>query len=214
MQKRIKPYVLIAVGLLLTVVIIGVIAFLTDNEMHVNDLMIKPVKTEVVETYYEPDLENYEPGNQIEFTKEISAKNTGEADCYIRLRLEFSDAQMAKISKLTWDDQNWYSVEDFHNHLPPHWFYVDEPQLGGPYYYYDQIVHCERSNREAESTTNLITGVQMSLSDMEDISRDIDIFAYAEAIQVVSSTGTEYQERAAINTWRSFMEKWTRDGGN
>jgi hypothetical protein len=213
MQKRIKPYVLVAAMLLLAVVIIGIIAYMTDNEFHVNNLKVKPVKTRVVENYNPPDLEEYEPGNSIQFTKEISAQNTGEADCYIRIRLEFSDAQKAKISRLTWNGQNWYSVEDFHNHLPPNWIYVDEKQLGGPYYYYTKIVHCARSNRPAESTTNLITGVQMDLESTEDITNDFDIFAYAEAIQVVSSTGIEYQESAAIKTWRSFLEKWTRDGG-
>lgn len=213
MQKRVKPYVLVAAVLLLAVVIAGIIAYLTDNEFHVNDLMIKPVRTEVVENFEPPDLNEFEPGNNIEFTKEISAKNTGEADCYIRISLEFSDAQKAKISRLTWDGQNWYSVEDFHNHLPPNWVYVNDPQLGGPYYYYTKIVHCERSNRPAESTTNLITGVQMDLEATEDISNDLDIYAYAEAIQVVGSTGVVYHDQAAVNTWRSFMQKWTYQGG-
>lgn len=212
MSKRIKPYVFISVALLLAVVVIGILAYLTDNESHVNDLMIKPVKVQVVEKYTPPELEEYEPGNNIEFQKEISAKNTGEADCYIRIRLEFSDAQKAKISKLTWDGLHYYSVEDFHNHLPPDWRYVDEPQLGGPYYYYTKIVHCERSNRPAELTTNLITGVRMTLEPNEDITTDYDIFAYAEAIQVVGSTGEKFS--TAIETWRSFMEKWTRDGGH
>ena len=213
MQKRIKPFVLLSVVLLLTVVIIGVLAYLTDNEFHVNDAMVKPVVVKVVENFNPPNLEEYEPGNIVEFTKEISAKNTGEADCYIRLRLELSDLEKAKITKLTWDGVNWYSIDEFPNHLPPDWTYVDDAKLGGPYFYYTKIVHCERSNRPAESTTNLITAVRTYLDSTEDISNDYVIYAYAEAVQVVSSTGIVYNDNAALRTWRSFMEKWTRDGG-
>lgn len=215
--KKKVALVVVAAVLACAVAIPGVIAYLTDNEFHVNSGNISPVKVEVVEDYEPPRIADYVPGGTVEFKKTISATNAGEADCYIRMALEFSDDKMAASSLLSPDGTNWYTVAEFKNHLPEGWIYLDDAELGGPYYYYTGIVRAVSKDaggnivRRAESTPVLLQRVRTTLST-DSPANYYDIYAYAEAVQTLSNTGERLTGTdAALNTWRSFLKNRPAD---
>ena len=208
-----KNIIVIAASVLvLAAVITGVLAYLTDNEAHINKAAESQVIVDIVEDFVPPDPDDIEPGNTIEYKKEVTAKNTGEADSYIRMGVEFSDGRAENESLLSSDGVNWYTVSDYKNHLPTGWVYLDDAALGGGYYYYKNIVKAAVKNgagatiSQAESTPKLFSYVRTTFREDEE-AYPYDIYMYAEAVQTISNTGeVKTGTNAAIDTWRSFLD--------
>jgi hypothetical protein len=210
-----KPMILIpALFLVASLAIIGVLAFYTDNEFHLNTADIEPVVVETIDTFPEewrPDPDAFVPGNTVTYHKEVAAKNVGKADCYVRMAIEFSDSRTKETSYLSNDGNVWWSVEEYKYHLPRGWVYVEDTTLGGGYYYYKEIVHCEvkggngETMKEAETTPTLFKYVRTEFTP-DDFANYFDIHVYSEAIQTISNTGERYTNGdIALNTWRSFL---------
>lgn len=212
MRKRKQIILPIVLLLAASVVITAVLAYLTDNEKHINKITMGKVVTTITEEFDPPDPEDFEPGNTVQYKKQIQAKNTGTADAYIRIAVEFSDSRAEAESKISIDGNTWYSVADYKNHLPADWVYVNDASLGGAYFYYKKPVKAEQKNRlgivvqQAESTPVLMKYVKTEFSE-DDEAYPYDIYVYAEAVQTVSNTGeVKTGANAAVDTWRSFIQ--------
>lgn len=115
----------------------GIMAYLTDiGPTFGNNFTIAlDSKTTVVEKY--PD---FEPGNDFaNYEKTIQVANVGYIDCYVRVRLDFSDSDVESKTTFSWDGTNYYSVADYKNHLPQGWTY----NSSDGYYYYTPILYAE-----------------------------------------------------------------------
>lgn len=115
-------------------------AYQTDiNEPILNPFTIALDSTStVVEKYPDPTPK---PGtdNSISYEKAAQVGNTGYIDCYVRLRLDFTEDDIKNKSQFSSDGNTWYSVADYSNHLPSGWVYNNSDG----YYYYTGIVYAE-----------------------------------------------------------------------
>lgn len=89
---------------------------------------------ELVEKY--PPYDNSGANNMVSYEKAVQVINTGFIDEYVRVRLDFTEEAIKNITALSWDGTNFYSVDDYKNHLPSGWTYNDSDG----YYYYTPIV--------------------------------------------------------------------------
>jgi hypothetical protein len=147
----------------------------------------------------------------MQFPKTVYVTNTGETSEYVRVAVEFSDSRTELTSELSNDGVNWYSVQSYKDHLPDGWAYVDDPLLGGPYYYYKKVLKCKKTKpdgtvvQNADSTTTLFKYVRTKFST-NDFANYYNIYCYSEAIQVIDNVGQQQEgNNAYINTWRSFL---------
>ena len=194
---------------IIAVLVIGfTVAYYTDNESHTNSfgVGINQILVELQEIYVPPNKNDFVPGGHTSYQKEIWAKNTGEIDTYIRIGVNFSDGRAENESYFSNDGTNWYKATEYKDHLPEGWVYVDEDELGGPYYYYTQKV---TPNQE---TPTLFKKVWTDF-DPDEEALPYDIFVYAEAVQTIDNQGRELTDStsggtttyAAVETWRSLM---------
>lgn len=166
MKKIIKKSIFAICCVLLCLLGIGVIdAYLTTMDNTKNILSIGNNTIEIIE--------NYEPPEKIiagiSFKKEIQVQNTGLSDCYVRLKVVFSDSDMEKFcSFLDLNTTDWtYNTED-------NW-----------YYYTKRL-----SNNEI--TSSLFTTISISDTIKDYQIKDFNIFAYAESFQ--ASNYDNYEE--------------------
>ena len=90
--------------------------------------------SEIVEKYPDPDPDP--DGNITSYEKSVQVINTGYIDEYVRVRLDFTEDDIRNKTAFSWDGTNFYTVEDYKNHLPEGWVYDDSDG----YYYYTKIV--------------------------------------------------------------------------
>lgn len=134
----------------------------------------KEVDIVVTEKFDPPPEKNDYP-----FQKTVQIKNTGNTDCYIRVRLEFSSSEIRDISQVSNDDDKdrdeaYINAADFpFSTLPEGWEYK---ALDG-FYYYTQPVP------PGQYTTALIKWVRTIFPDDRSIDTDeYDILVYSEAV--------------------------------
>lgn len=113
----------------------GIAAYLTDRtvDMENNFTIALDTTTTVVEKYPDPDPDL--DGTVASYEKAVQFGNTGFVDAYVRTKLEFTESDIEGKTKFSWDGTNWYSVEEYRNHLPNGWEYRDG------YYYYKPILY-------------------------------------------------------------------------
>ena len=163
MKRSVKNMaaVLVLVGCML---INGIYAYFTDNDTIINKITIGSVNTQIVEEFDPPV--KIEPNT--EFVKDVKVRNTGISDCYVRVRVLFSDNYIEKNCSINWNEENWtYKSSD------GYWYYT-------------------RSLKAGEETESLFTKVSLSSDfNIDDISV-FDIYVYHESYQ--SGGHADYEE--------------------
>ena len=214
-MKNKKKMIIPLVSLATILVIIGiVIAFLIASEKRDNTVYIGEGDAEIVEEFEAP--KKLEQSN--EFKKQISVKNTGKNDCYVRVFVDFSSSEIRNKSYLSNEDDpndstkgtNFKSVTEFIESLKEsdsnttNWVYIPEndannPKLGG-YFYYTKPLSA------GESTNSLFKWVRTVFGENED-PQAFDIIVYTETVQTVeTNNGTVYSDSGSWKAaWNNFL---------
>ncbi len=149
--------------------------------------------------------------------KIILVKNTGTADCFVRMYIEFSDSRMTELlsddttnraevsDKENPTNNDFYSWADFKSaheeggSSSSKWVYVPNGGLGG-YFYYTEIL---APNAETEP---IITKIRTDYENYYDIS-DFEVIAYSETVQTteINANGTVYTDAQWQTAWKSFL---------
>lgn len=164
--------IIVATVLAATVLAVGItMALYQDNSNTVvNTFTVGNVTTEIVEIFNKI--------NDHEFQKEPCVTNTGENDCYVRIRYEVTPNKVEK--NLTFEGltgTGWKQDGD--------WYYYTKPVKPG------------------ESTTPLFEKVKVNYNETDNPWIDFDIILYQEAVQAkVMSNGTEITDMDAI--WAQY----------
>ncbi len=142
--------VLVALAALAT----GIYAYFADADRMANAVGIGGCNVEIQEDFEPP--QTLDKGGS--FKKDVSVKNMGPGNCYVRVKAVFSNSDMEACCSVDWNTTDWVydTAED--------------------YYYYPV------SLKEGESTDSLFTTVSWN-DNLPDQIRDFDIIVYAEGYQ-------------------------------
>lgn len=121
------------------------VSYLTDK----TEAMLNPFTialdstTTVVEKYPVPDEDApntpVPDGTAIDYEKAVQIGNTGYIDCYVRVSIDFSEEDIRNKSYFSSDGVNWYTIDEYDNHLPAGW---TKNKTDG-FYYYKPIVYAQ-----------------------------------------------------------------------
>lgn len=150
-----KNICILSVSSLLAFSCIGIVAYLTAADFAENELTVGYVNAGTVETFYPP--QKLEPG--VRFEKKVTIKNQGLCDCYVRVKVVFSDSDMQEACILD------YNTDD----------YVYDAEDG--YWYYKEILEVN------ESSESLFSVIQVKENVEPATIKDFDIQIYEEAYQ-------------------------------
>ena len=153
-----KSYVLAVLCLVFVIGLFGIhpmIAYLSDADDAVNDFIIGGNTIELIETFIPP--EELTPG--VSFTKDVSVYNTGESDCYVRIKAVFTDSDMEKYCSVNYNTNNFiYNADD------GFWYYTDVLKSG-------------------TTSPSLFTTVSLDSDMSSGEIKDFDILVYTESYQ-------------------------------
>lgn len=140
----------------------GITAYLMDGDSLVNEFTNGSVTTEIEEDFPEPELVAGES-----FTKDVKITNTGESECYVRARVEFSE-------DFQYEDNGNYVDYFTINFNTAYWVYNENDG----YHYYRNVLEKD------ETTESLFKTVNVDRNTPEDIlEEDFDIIVYQESVQ-------------------------------
>ena len=151
----------IIIGLIIAVVIAlagsaAVYAYLVTTSQKTNNITLGYNKIALEEDYTPP----LTMAKGISYEKKPYVRNTGNVDCYVRVRCEISDSRVADALTIDYNTTNWTKEAD-------------------GYWYYNEVLE------PGEVTEPLFTTVTIS-SEAPDLVLDgYDIFVYAESVQTV-----------------------------
>lgn len=200
----------VAAGALILAGAIVAYAYFTDNTKTDNTLFPAENVLEISEDYVPPVEQK--TGENI-YKKEISVINQGNAPCYIRVYMDFSDSTVSKRSYLSNDPgqspDSFYKAErtnapdTYISHLEqaaPGWSFVSDTAsspLAGYYYYKTPVA-------PGEKTPSLLTYVK-TMNESNDDIKQYDIMVYAESVQVSDMTGNVYEDYR--EAWTDILQK-------
>ena len=229
-KKNRKSWALI-LGMVLLGAVIGILAYMTDSERTVNIQTIGNVTVHPDEDFEEPELKK----GKNTFKKAVRVQNTGNSDSYVRVRLEFSEGNIEKVSGISQSQNGTYysavvdgidePVKDdsdnviiqtspYIDHLPDGWVYIPEDEddeLGG-YYYYTSILPAKKSTNTVESTyTPYLCSHIMTWFENEDDVKPYDIYVYVEGVQIIDKDGAPFVETSqnAHDEWKLAWKEFT-----
>ena len=162
MLKRISKKSKITAALLMTVLVvagsIGATLAYYSNETKVlsNQFTVANIDTDIVEEFKEI--------SETEYTKLVTVKNTGNAPCLVRVRVEVTPSSEEANIKI--DDK---TVADWKVKLGDDWKYKEDG-----FFYYTKALP------EGVSTASLVNKVNIIDTDKMN---DFDIIVYQEAVQ-------------------------------
>ncbi len=188
-MRKSKKIVLALAGVIALVGIasIGANAYFTSQDKESTTFKIVKIDTEIEE--------------QIDLVdkKVITVKNTGNSECYVRVRISTSPQEL--INAVVLDDFNsndWYEVK------------VDENQDGKvdySYYYYRRVLEAGKSTEALHSgyliNSELLQNMQLS-------SVAVDIMAYEESVQVIYEIDSKDPMKAILDSFQEY-EKYTSE---
>ncbi|MBQ8965429.1 hypothetical protein [Ruminococcus sp.] len=183
-----KKYIILAASSFVLVLVFYTLAFFMSTDHVTNsftgeneETQDKRVMISVTENFDPPPEKNDEP-----FQKSVCISNTGEEDCYIRVRLEFSSSQIRDISWFSNDDDKdndsaYINAADYpESVLPEGWVYRE----ADGFYYYTKAVPA------GQATASLIKWVKTVFPDDDTVNADeYDIFVYSEAVSANGESG-------------------------
>ena len=152
-----KLFIIFFIIIVLSVISVSVYAYLIHKDTVENDMVLGFNTIELLENY-DPPL-TMEKG--ISFTKEPYVTNTGNVNCYVRIKSLISDSRVA--DGITID----YNTED----------YTYNSEDG--YWYYKQLI------APGERTNSLFTTVSIAEDADDKVLDGFDIYVYAESVQFV-----------------------------
>lgn len=158
-MKRYGPLLLLlAVTALLIIPQIGkTLSYYSDTKTKVNHAVMGFNEIEIEEEYEEPD--EIKPGAVID--KTVRVKNTGNGDCYVRIKAVFSHSLTGDKCTVDWNTKDFtYKAED-------------------GYWYYNHILPT------GETTPALMTKITVGadiITGVEDLP-EIKLIVYAESVQ-------------------------------
>lgn len=229
MKIKRKHLMRLAAGLLALTLFLpsipSIFAYLTDAA----DTMWNPFTialdctTTVIEKYPVPEEDPpntpVPDGTSIDYEKAVQIGNTGYIDCYVRAYVEFSEEDIKNKSKFSQDGTNWYSFDEYINHLAEGWVYNAEDG----FFYYTPVLYADKwdevssklvydkkhgewfypdEERELFSdvciTTPLIRYVKTEFDSPEDM-RTYDIHVADEAVPFYF--GNDYK-----SAWEAYLE--------
>ena len=139
-KQRLKMFIIAVAGLLLTSVITiqGIYAYMTytATAMENNFTIALDTMTTVVEKFPSTVPDMNESG-LISYEKMVQVANTGYLDCFVRVKINFSEKDIRNKSSFSWDGQNYYSYNDYKDHLPANWAYNPEDDC---FYYMNMVL--------------------------------------------------------------------------
>lgn len=163
-NRHMKHIGTVALSLLICVCIYGIIAYFATGDQAINRITSGTVTTRIEETFEPPD--ELIPGSV--FVKEVAVKNTGTADCFVRIRVTFSDSDMEQYCRLDWNTDD----------------YVYQEQDG--YWYYRKPLEA------GDATSKLFRTVTISENIPEQEIKSFDIAVYQKAVQ--KGNAVDYEE--------------------
>lgn len=170
MKKKLILTICYVLGFVL--IAFGTYALLTDMASKNNTLSAGGSNIHIEEDFVPP--EKIEAGTN--FKKDIQVQNDGPSDCYVRVKVVFTDSDMEKFCTFT--DLN---TTDWIYNSTDNWYYYT------------------KSLEKDELTSSLFTHVAIS-DTLEDYQiKDFDILVYAESFQ---SYGFDNYEDA----WEEFAK--------
>lgn len=139
------------------------------------------------------------------YKKKVKFTNYGRNDAYVRVLLAKSNGDVD--AKITRDGTNYYTFEDYPNHLNSNWAYKSSGVLGG-YYYYKQPL------KPGQSTDLLITNVQVTFHEktadtnltVNQTPRDFEVYVYCEGLQQYKLNGSG-KHTLYETAWTEFLNR-------
>ncbi len=185
----------------------GTLTYLTDNEKTLNRITAGNNVIEIVEEYDEPDPEPVE-----QFRKAIRVRNTGSEECFVRVRVAFSDGKIRDITEISPDGSTYYSADEYPLHLPDGWVFIPETdaedgKLLGGYCYYTEVLPAEDPGTagEEEISPYLTRSFRTTFASGEDVV-PYEIYVYAESVQTAGKDGRRFEGPDAYReAWREFL---------
>lgn len=179
MRKSVKIFAVLAMFIAMTSLsFTGTFAYLIRTDNLLNSLFVGENKITVEEEFDKPVLK---PG--ITFHKMPYAENTGNLDCFIRCRVDFSSSEAGRNN-----NEGGYCTLDYNTE---YWTY--NPDDG--YWYYKEIVKPGESTKEHA----LFTTASISSDVEEKDLQDFYIFVYTESFQAGDHSADDYM---SADIWR------------
>lgn len=157
-KKYIIPTLILLSGFLL---ISSVYAYFMDKKDINSGITIGNCNVIIEEEFTPPP--KYEPGDII--TKKPWVKNIGNVPCYIRIRADVSNGQIAKYVDIDFNSTEWSTKKD-----DGYYYYLGNNKNNG-------ILAPE------ETSEALFTKLKISQDIPSDLILNFDVYVYAEAVQ-------------------------------
>ncbi len=122
-----------------------------------------------IDEQFEPD--KIEPDTTIKYQKEVSVKNAGYIDGYIRVRLDFSSADIADKSYFSSDGTHFYHIAEYQKGgqagaLPSEWVYNADD---GYYYYTKPLKAGNATTNQPATDTPVISYVKTEFGSWKEV---------------------------------------------
>lgn len=143
----------------------AIVAWFMDADNVTNVVRAGSIETVVEEEFNPPD----EILKGVPYTKNVKIKNVGEAPCFVRVKVEFSDSMAGDYCTLDYNTADWeYNTAD-------------------GYYYYKYPL------TKNELTSSLFASVTLNDASPKESMTDFDILIYQESYQS-NGFGGDYRE--------------------
>ncbi len=211
-----KKNLLIIISGSLAVILLSVgitIAYLGTAKKKDNQINIGNGNVSITESNWsEPAIQSMENTT----LKDVRITNTGTIPCFVRVYMEFSDSEVAKLAKVKGGATNdgFHGWEDFKTELAKDsnsysskWKYVKENTNGKlkGYFYYTEKVDPNGA------TEPLITEVQTDFNGITndtniDLIKDYNIIVYSETVQTIGIDTDYGTTNNWLNAWTEFLK--------
>lgn len=182
-MRKNKKMLLALVGVfaLVGIASIGANAYFTSQDKESTTFKVVKINTEIEEKI---DSVN---------KKEITVKNVGNSECYVRVRITTSPQELINVVILdNYNANDWYEEK------------VDENQDGKidyAYYYYKKVLETGKSTESLHSgyliNSELLQNMQLS-------SVAVDIAAYEESVQVIYPIDSKDPMKAILDSFKEY----------
>lgn len=147
-----SKFMLTSYGILVCAVLMcgTTLAYLVHHDIALNSFTVGSQVSEIAEVWEPPN----EMQKDTDYVKNVTVKNTGTTDCYVRIFAEIMDDKMADAVTADWNDSDW-----------------TEKQPDGYYYYKSKL-------EPGKSTEPLFT----TLTASADLA-EFNMIVYEESVQ-------------------------------
>lgn len=157
MKKNKKIIITCITVMILAISSVVTYAYFTAKSQKTNNIILGYNKIQLKENFIPP----LKMDKGISFVKEPYVENTGNVDCYVRLKSVVSDSRVEKYLSINYNDKDFtYNEQD-------------------GYWYYNKVIKPE------EVTEKLFTIVSIAEDADDRVLEGFDIYVYAESVQTV-----------------------------